>query len=122
MFSITFTKDQAEQFIHGIFQKNFRDNPEFIVRISDEELKVDAKDEAEVNPWLVSDADGWFTHDPDWKSEQIPSYIEEYRRVAVILREDSHGHSDEGCSGYAKYWNWSADGGPNDIIKWKYAE
>lgn len=39
MFSITFTKSQAEKFIHGIFQNNFRDNPEFIVRISDEVIQ-----------------------------------------------------------------------------------
>lgn len=134
MFSITFTKAQAEQFIHGIFQKNFRDNPEFTVKISDEEsdmeikgwfkelnsgsaLKVDTKDEAELISWLVPDADGWFTHDPDWKSSQCPPYITQ-GRIAVILRDESPGEHFV----YAKNWNWFVDNDSSDIIKWKYAE
>lgn len=123
MFSITFTKDQAEQFIHGIFQKNFINVPEFIVRISDEEGDLEMKKylkelSSEVNPWLTPDENGWFTHDPDWKSEECPPYIAEDRKVVVILSgaiKESHPH-------YPDSWHWSVDKDTGDIIKWKYAD
>ncbi len=122
MFSITFTKDQAEQFIHGIFQKNFRDNPEFIVRISDEEGDMEIKELSSgvAKDWITSDENDWFTHDPDWKSSNCPYYINLNKKVFVQLLD---GWSDEYSDPeYPDYWDWSVTGASCDIVKWKYAE
>lgn len=135
MFSITLTKSQAEQFIHGIFQKNFRDNPEFIVRINDEEgdmeikkyikelssgsepkvVTADKPAEPEVNPWLVPDENGWFTHDPDWKSEVPPLYINQDQLIHTKYR---CGDYEENV--FASEWDWRQTNNLYNIIKWKY--
>lgn len=43
MFTVTFKKDQAEQFIKESLHKNFINVPEFIVSISDEEGNMEIK-------------------------------------------------------------------------------
>jgi len=130
MFSITFTKAQAEQFIHGIFQKNFRDNPEFIVRISDEEsnLKINDRfsdkpveftvDSSVVNPWLTPDENGWFTHDPKWKLKEAPKHVDSTKQILAIFRDGDVSHSAAATWDY----DWKQQGKPWDVAKWKYAE
>lgn len=127
MFSVSFTKTQAEQFIKESLQKNFINVPEFIVRISDEESGVGINDgfsdESTSNSvdqeWITRDENDWFTHDPDWKSPNCPYYINLKKKVFVQLVD---GWSDEYSDPeYPDYWDWSVTGASCDIVKWKYA-
>lgn len=135
MFSVYFTKSQAEQFIKESLQKNFINVPEFIVRISDEvsdmeikkyikelssgsELKADAKDKAEVNPWLVPDENGWFTHDPEWNLKVAPKYVDGTKEVFVVLKDGDVSETPAASS----YYDWRQQNSPWDVAKWKYAE
>lgn len=125
MFSINFTKAQAEQYIKERLASNFINVPEFTVIISDVESTKEATEESsgnalEVNPWLIPDADGWFTHDPEWKVVDCPPYITGDRKVFVILH-DYNSPNDDGE--FADSWNWYVDGdNDGDILKWKYVD
>lgn len=67
------------------------------------------------NPWLIPDENGWFIHDPGWKQEDAPVYIQKGKRITVKLSD-----------GYSAEWSccteldWSVEESSYDIIKWKY--
>lgn len=114
LFTITFTQEQAVDFIKQQIKDNYSSIDEFDVVI---QQKTTPDDNLE-NPWIIPDADGWFTHDPEWKSEECPPYIEEDRKVVVILS----GKVKESYPYYADTWVWSVDNDARNIVKWKYVD
>lgn len=120
--TITFTHEQAVDFITEKLQDDFSSNFDFIVSISNinSEIPVASGNNSD-NPWLIPDEDGWFAHDPEWKSSNCPSYINKNKKVIIVVRGVMCCTIDESSADYAKSWNWCIDGdNDGDILKWKY--
>lgn len=137
LFTIMFTPEQAIDFIKKQIKDNYSSLDEFDVVIKNDadvviqqkpipdfsgiiggEVATKPEAKTEVNPWLIPDADGWFTHDPEWKSEDCPPYIAGDRKVSVILSAGTK----ESYPDYADAWYWTVDNPACSIVRWKYVD
>lgn len=129
--TITFTHEQAVDFITEKLQDDFSSNFDFIVSIQDAPVSI-SNINSEIpaisgnnpdNPWLVPDKDGWFTHNPEWESSEAPDYVNQERKLSIKFCDGSIS-SIEG-EDYADAWCWYRypyNYESHEIKAWKYAE
>lgn len=94
--------------------------------INDIEVEIVIKDNVkpeQINPWLVPDENGWFTHDPSWDKCEAPDYIDCTRAIAIVFRNGETSGLDYGDDVYyiARDYTWAVNEDAWTIVKWKYA-
>lgn len=136
LFTITFTQEQAIDFIKQQIKDNYSSLDDFDVVIKNDadvviqqktipnfsgisggEISTKSEAETHVNPWLVPDEYGWFTHYSTYAHVETPPYIDKSKIVSLMFRDGRI--IDESFPTYA---DWSQENNCDDIIKWKYVD
>lgn len=125
--TITFTMQQAIDFITEKLQDDFSGNFKFVVEISDNcqiipaesQKSLDNSEAISDNPWLIPDKDGWFTHDRTWNSKVAPEYINLNKEVYLEFYDGDQTISQ--CSVNSIDWLVSSIPKNYQVKRWKYA-
>jgi hypothetical protein len=124
---ITFTMQQAIDYITEKLQDDFSSDFKFLVEISsncqiipaESQKSLDNPEANSDNPWLIPDEDGWFKHDCTWNSRDAPEYINLYKLVYI----EFHDGDQTSISCTVGSINWKVSTIPKfyQVKRWKYA-